>query len=50
VLVDCRGHARTHLEYGVWGGETEDERAEVGSPVPAPVSGRARRTTQQATA
>lgn len=50
VLLDCRDHARNHLEYGVWGGETEDDRAELGSPVPAPVSGRSRRTSQQATA
>jgi WhiB family redox-sensing transcriptional regulator len=43
VLTDCRRHARTNLEYGFWGGESEDERALAGYPVPAPVGGRGRR-------
>lgn len=43
VLFDCRRHARSSLEYGFWGGESEDERALAGYPVPAPVGGRSRR-------
>ncbi|MCU1354281.1 MAG: Transcription factor WhiB [Acidimicrobiales bacterium] len=50
VLFECRNHARGHLEYGVWGGESEDDRAQCGSPVPTPVGGRSRRRlAQQAT-
>src|SRR5215210_7423174 len=43
VLFECRLHARSNLEYGFWGGESEDERANAGYPVPAPVGGRSRR-------
>ncbi len=43
VLFECRQHARSNLEYGFWGGESEDERAMAGFPVPAPVGGRSRR-------
>ncbi len=43
VLFECRRHARTNLEYGFWGGESEDERASAGYAVPAPVGGRSRR-------
>lgn len=43
VLFECRSHARSNLEYGFWGGESEDERAAAGYPVPAPVGGRSRR-------
>ncbi len=43
VLFECRQHARSNLEYGFWGGESEDERALSGCPVPAPVGGRSRR-------
>jgi WhiB family redox-sensing transcriptional regulator len=43
VLFECRQHARSNLEYGFWGGESEDERASAGFPVPAPVGGRSRR-------
>lgn len=43
VLFECRQHARSNLEYGFWGGESEDERAAAGFPVPAPVGGRSRR-------
>lgn len=43
VLFECRQHARSNLEYGFWGGESEDERALSGYPVPAPVGGRSRR-------
>lgn len=30
VRRECRDYARTHLEHGVWGGETEVERAWAG--------------------
>lgn len=30
VLTECRTYAREHREYGVWGGETEMERAAAG--------------------
>jgi len=26
VIRECRDYARTHREYGIWGGEREDER------------------------
>jgi len=40
VRVDCRDHARRHLEYGMWGGESEGERADAGYPLPTPIGGR----------
>ncbi len=43
VIFECRRYARLHLEYGVWGGETEEERAAAGYAVPAPIGGRSRR-------
>lgn len=30
VLEPCRGWARENHEYGFWGGESEEERAEAG--------------------
>jgi WhiB family redox-sensing transcriptional regulator len=30
VSQECREWAREHHEYGIWGGETEDERAAAG--------------------
>ena len=30
VVVPCRDWARAHREYGVWGGESEAERAAAG--------------------
>lgn len=47
VLLECRNHARTNREYGFWGGESEDERAAAGYPVPAAVGSR-RRTRERA--
>ncbi len=44
VIFECRRYARLHLEYGFWGGESEEERAAAGFAVPAPVGGRARRS------
>src|SRR4051794_17096260 len=38
VLIECRTHAHTHVEYGLWGGESEDDRSTAGWPVPAPSS------------
>lgn len=35
VILQCRAYARANPEYGVWGGETEDERFDQGFPVPA---------------
>jgi WhiB family redox-sensing transcriptional regulator len=40
VRIPCRDHARSHLEYGFWGGESEGERAAAGYAVPAPIGGR----------
>jgi len=40
VRLQCRDHARANLEYGMWGGESEAERADAGYAVPAPVGGR----------
>jgi len=40
VRIECRDHARHGLEYGLWGGETEAERAEAGYAVAAPIGGR----------
>jgi WhiB family redox-sensing transcriptional regulator len=45
VLVPCRSFARANREYGFWGGESEDERAAAGYPVPAAVGSRRRRTS-----
>jgi WhiB family transcriptional regulator, redox-sensing transcriptional regulator len=40
----CRAHARDHREYGIWGGETEEERLlGVSTPTPTPVGWRPRR-------
>ena len=30
VLLECRNHARTVGEHGVWGGETDDDRWNAG--------------------
>jgi len=40
VVFDCRRYARTHLEHGFWGGESEEERADAGYPAPAPTNRR----------
>jgi WhiB family redox-sensing transcriptional regulator len=36
VLAPCRAWARAQGEYGFWGGESEEERAEAGYPVALP--------------
>lgn len=30
VVVECRDYARRNREYGIWGGETEEERIVAG--------------------
>jgi WhiB family redox-sensing transcriptional regulator len=47
VLLACRRFARANRESGFWGGESEDERAAAGYPVPAAVGSR-RRARRQA--
>jgi WhiB family transcriptional regulator, redox-sensing transcriptional regulator len=42
VMLPCRAYARANREYGFWGGESEDERAAAGYPVPAAVGSRRR--------
>jgi len=41
VQTTCREFARTHHEYGLWGGESEDERHEAGFRLIAPIGIRA---------
>jgi WhiB family transcriptional regulator, redox-sensing transcriptional regulator len=38
----CRSFARDHHEYGLWGGESEDERHDAGYRLIAPIGTRAR--------
>jgi WhiB family redox-sensing transcriptional regulator len=40
--TSCRDFAREHLEYGLWGGESEDERHNAGYHLIAPIGVRAR--------
>lgn len=42
VEVHCRRFARTNREYGMWGGESEEERHLAGYTVAAPIGVRAR--------
>ena len=42
VRIDCRSFARDHHEYGLWGGESEDERHSAGFRLIAPIGVRAR--------
>jgi WhiB family redox-sensing transcriptional regulator len=37
VLEPCRTWARSHREYGFWGGESEEDRAAAGYRVDMPV-------------
>lgn len=41
VAGQCRDFARTNHEYGLWGGESEDERHEAGYRLIAPIGIRA---------
>jgi len=36
VLNQCRNHARTHSEYGFWGGESEEQRYASGYKISNP--------------
>jgi WhiB family redox-sensing transcriptional regulator len=40
--AQCRQFARTHREYGFWGGESEEERHAAGYRLIAPIGVRAR--------
>ncbi len=40
VLVQCRDYARANPEYGIWGGETEEERHLAGYPIANPLARR----------
>lgn len=42
VRHDCRVFARDNHEYGLWGGESEDERHSAGYRLIAPIGVRAR--------
>ena len=42
VEQQCRRFARTNREYGLWGGESEEERHLAGFTVAAPIGVRAR--------
>ena len=37
VQQPCREFARSNREYGLWGGESEDERHRLGFTVAAPI-------------
>lgn len=41
VAATCRDFARENHEYGLWGGESEDERHEAGFRLIAPIGIRA---------
>lgn len=43
VVFECRRYAREHLEYGFWGGESEEERIAAGYHLAAPIGGRSNR-------
>lgn len=43
VLDVCRTYARVNLEYGFWGGESEEDRANAGYGVAAPAGRRSQR-------
>ena len=42
VTVPCRQFARSHHEYGFWGGESEEQRHAAGFRLIAPIGVRAR--------
>ena len=43
----CRDFAREHGEYGVWGGENEEERVQAGVRLNAPLGVRQRRLSER---
>ncbi|MBP7928480.1 MAG: WhiB family transcriptional regulator [Acidimicrobiia bacterium] len=48
VLEPCRSRARDGREYGFWGGESEEQRANAGFQVRLPVGRAARRAARAA--
>jgi WhiB family redox-sensing transcriptional regulator len=40
VQTDCRDYGRAHHEYGIWGGENEEERVLAGFSLHAPIGTR----------
>jgi hypothetical protein len=36
-LTQCRDYARSHVEFGIWGGETEEDRFRQGYPIGDPL-------------
>ncbi|MCB0973415.1 MAG: WhiB family transcriptional regulator [Actinobacteria bacterium] len=48
VSEPCRLHARVEREYGYWGGESEEQRANAGFQVRLPVGRAARRAARAA--
>ena len=36
VIEQCRNHARSNSEYGIWGGESEEDRYKQGISIPDP--------------
>jgi WhiB family redox-sensing transcriptional regulator len=37
VISECRSYARQNSEFGIWGGETEEERCLAGYPIGDPL-------------
>jgi WhiB family redox-sensing transcriptional regulator len=50
ALLACRAFARRHREYGFWGGESEQQRADAGYPAPAVIGARTLRRRRAAEA
>ena len=46
VRIRCREFARSHHEYGYWGGESEEDRHLAGYTIAAPIGVRARLSRQ----
>ena len=44
VQPDCLAVGRQHHEYGIWGGENEEERVHAGYRLLAPIGTRERRS------
>jgi WhiB family transcriptional regulator, redox-sensing transcriptional regulator len=40
VMLECRAYGREHHEYGIWGGENEEERVRAGFSLHAPIGTR----------
>ncbi len=40
VMLACRAYGREHHEYGIWGGENEEERVRAGYSLHAPIGTR----------